>query len=517
MGLAPYGQPRFVDRILSELLDLKEDGSFRLNLRYFDFVAGLSMTNEAFAQLFEDAPRKPETEITQRHKDVARSIQAVTEEVMLRMARHAHALVGTPNLCLAGGVALNCVANAGVLRHGPFKNIWIQPAAGDAGGAIGAALAAWHHYCEKPRANLHEADAQSASLLGPAYDANEFLRQKNIPHTSLSEDELMSCVTTLLEQGGVVGWYQGRMEFGPRALGNRSILADARRPEMQEKLNRKIKFRESFRPFAPAVLLERVADYFEFDRPSPYMLFTAPVRPSATAIPAVTHVDGSARLQTVAANENPRFHRLLCEFEKRTGCAVLVNTSFNLRGEPPVCTPQDAFRCFMRSGMDYLVLDHCVLDKREQAASPETSKKPRFHWTNSIIAQIDSSSRSLRHFGYTIGSVLFILAVILIYRERSGGWLLATAALAFGIAGQFAPRALIYLHRAWMLFALTLGWLMTRIILSVVFFLAVTPVGLVQRLSGKRPIDFGFRSAAETSYWRRREAHVTVDSYEKQF
>jgi carbamoyltransferase len=387
MGLAPYGEPAFRDLILSELIDLKEDGSFRLNLRYFDFMAGLTMTNAAFDRLLGGPPRKPEAELSRRHMDIARSIQAVTEEVMLRLARHAHALTGARNLCLAGGVALNCVGNGRILREGPFEKIWIQPAAGDAGGALGAALLGWHHYHKRPRKVSGEGDAQRGSFLGPAYDAAEFLKGAEIPHEELDEDELMARVANLLEQGKVIGWFQGRMEFGPRALGNRSILGDARSPEMQETLNLKIKFRESFRPFAPSILQERLGDCFELNQASPYMLLVGPVKKSLrlngqsegagddflarlkrprSTLPAITHVDYSARIQTVAGEDNPRFHRLLSEFEKNTGCPLLVNTSFNVRGEPPVCTPEEAFRCFMRTEMDYLVLGNFLLDKLEQ-------------------------------------------------------------------------------------------------------------------------------------------------------
>ena len=387
MGLAPYGEPAFRDLILSELIDLKEDGSFRLNLRYFDFMVGLTMTNGAFDHLFGGPPRKPEAELTQHHMDIARSIQAVTEEVMLRLARHAHRLTGARNLCLAGGVALNCVGNGRILREGPFEKIWIQPAAGDAGGALGAALLGWHHYHGQPRKVSGEGDAQRGSFLGPAYDAAEFLKRAAIPHEVMDEDELMLRVAGLLEQGKVIGWFQGRMEFGPRALGNRSILGDPRSAGMQEALNLKIKFRESFRPFAPSVLQERVGDCFELNQESPYMLLVAPVtqalrlegpgqgagddflvrlKAPRSTLPAVTHVDYSARIQTVAAKDNPRFHRLLSEFERKTNCPVLVNTSFNVRGEPPVCTPEEAFRCFMRTEMDYLVLGNFLLDKTQQ-------------------------------------------------------------------------------------------------------------------------------------------------------
>ncbi len=388
MGLAPYGEPRFRDLILSELIDLKPDGSLRLNLKYFNFLTGLTMTNRHFAAFFEGPRRQPEMALTQRHMDIARSLQAVVEEAMLRMARHAHALTKSPSLCLAGGVALNCVSNGRILREGLFERIWIQPAAGDAGGALGAALLAWHQFENKPREiGANGADQQHGSFLGPDFDPREFLHAQKIAATELPNDDLFAEVARLLAEGHVVGWFQGRMEFGPRALGNRSILADPRIATMQETLNLKIKFRESFRPFAPSVLRERVSEYFELEEASPYMLLVAAVKsdlrktdaksvsdsdfierlkaPRST-IPAVTHIDYSARVQTVSADENPRFHQLLTEFERQTGCAVLVNTSFNVRGEPPVCTPEDAYHCFMRTGMDYLVLGNFLVAKAAQ-------------------------------------------------------------------------------------------------------------------------------------------------------
>ncbi|MGI9087948.1 MAG: carbamoyltransferase family protein [Chthoniobacterales bacterium] len=389
MGLAPYGEPRFRDVILEKLIDLKEDGSFRLNLKYFDFMAGLRMTNRAFNDLLGALPRSPESKLEQRHMDLARSIQVVTEEAMLRMAHHAHALTGSRNLCLAGGVALNCVGNGGILREGPFEKIWIQPAAGDAGGALGAALLAWHHHQDQPRTVREDGeDSQRGSFLGPAFDAREFLQREKIAHAEFVDDELCARVAELLEDGQVVGWFQGRMEFGPRALGNRSILGDARSRTMQETLNLKIKFRESFRPFAPSILAGSVSEYFELHEASPYMLLVAPVREEKrlpnelrndgenflgrlnrprSVIPAVTHVDYSARVQTVSEKENPRFHQLLRAFRDRTGCPLLVNTSFNVRGEPPVCTPEDAYGCFMRTEMDYLVLGNFLIAK---GASP---------------------------------------------------------------------------------------------------------------------------------------------------
>ena len=394
MGLAPYGQPRYTQKILDELVDLRPDGSLRLNLRYFNFCQGLTMTNEAFDQLFGGPPRKPEAALTDREMDLARSVQEVTELAMMRMARHVHAVTGERNLCLAGGVALNCVGNGRILREGPFDKLWIQPAAGDAGGALGAALSVWHQYADGSRKVLHP-DAMSGALLGPEFANGEirnFLDATGARYHQIHSRDLPDRVAVVLANDKVVGWFQGRMEFGPRALGARSILGDARSPRMQSIMNLKIKFRESFRPFAPAVLRERVSDYFEMNCDSPYMLLVAPVRedlrirmteqqselfgidklnvPRST-IPAVTHVDYSARVQTVCSEQNQPYYDLLRAFERLTGCAVLVNTSFNVRGEPIVCTPEQAFTCFMRTEMDYLVLGDFLLDKREQGEFAE--------------------------------------------------------------------------------------------------------------------------------------------------
>jgi carbamoyltransferase len=378
MGLAPYGEPRFVDTIRDHLIDLKADGSFRLNMDYFTYPAGLTMTGSRFASLFDGPRREDEAPLTQREMDLARSVQIVTEEAMLNMARHVHAETGETNLCLAGGVALNCVANGRLLRESPFEHIWIQPAAGDAGGALGAALMAWHEHAERPRTPT-PGDAMQGSYLGPAFSETEiatFLQQEDIPYEYIGFEELPERVAALLAEQQVVGWFQGRMEFGPRALGARSILADPRGREVQRLVNLKIKFRESFRPFAPSVLVDRAADFFALDAESPYMLLVAPVRDAVVAgegfdrlkhidstIPAVTHVDGSARVQTVDAATNPLYHRLLEAFEAQTGCPVLVNTSFNVRGEPIVCTPADAYRCYRRTHMDVLVLGPYLITK----------------------------------------------------------------------------------------------------------------------------------------------------------
>lgn len=434
MGLAPYGEPKYVDKIFNYLIDLKDDGTFRLNMDYFNYTVGLTMTNKKFDQLFEGPPRQAEGKLTQREMDIAASIQVVTEEVVLRLCRTVKKELDVDYLCLAGGVALNCVANGRILREGIFKDIWIQPAAGDAGGALGAALAIWYQYCEQTRtvaddrplandlkeqrtsaittneeettsvvtknqavatvaksvAHLTCHDQMRGSYLGPRFTDSEILEYLDAVQASyhrLDDAELMPQLAEILEQGNVVGWFQGRMEFGPRALGGRSIVGDPRSAKMQSVMNLKIKYRESFRPFAPSILAERVADYFEIDHSSPYMLLVAPVKASLripmtaeqeqlfgieklniprSEIPAVTHVDYSARIQTVHKETNPRYYDLISHFEARSGCSILVNTSFNVRGEPIVCTPEDAYRCFMRTEMDYLVLENYLLPKSEQ-------------------------------------------------------------------------------------------------------------------------------------------------------
>jgi carbamoyltransferase len=380
MGLAPYGRPRYVDTIRDRLIDLRDDGSFRLNMEYFTYPVGLTMTGRRFADLFGGPPRAPEGALTEREMDLARSIQEVTEEAMLKMARHVHRETGERNLCLAGGVALNCVANGKLLREGPFERLWIQPAAGDAGGALGAALVAWHEWAGEPRRPA-PGDSMAGSFLGPAFedaDVVAYLDREGIPHERVGYDDLPARVAALLSEGKVVGWFQGRMEFGPRALGARSILADPRGREVQRTVNLKIKFRESFRPFAPSVRAERAAEYFDLAVASPYMLLVAQVRGASiegvgldrlrhveSPVPAVTHVDGSARVQTVDEATNPLFHRLLRAFEAMTGCGVVVNTSFNVRGEPIVCTPEDACRCFRRTHIDALAIGPCLVLKEE--------------------------------------------------------------------------------------------------------------------------------------------------------
>jgi carbamoyltransferase len=390
MGLAPYGEPVYKDLILKELVDLKEDGSFALNMKYFNYCAGLTMTNRRFDRLFGGPRRKPDSKLTKRDMDLANSIQAVTEEIVLRMARHVRRETGQKNLCLAGGVALNCVSNGKVLREDIFEDIWIQPAAGDAGGALGAAFFAWHQYLDHPRAPDNESDSMRGSYLGPAFKESEiedFLNSKNIPYDKLNYGDIPDKVADLINSQNVIGWFSGRMEFGPRALGARSIIADARSPKMQEVMNLKIKFRESFRPFAPSVLEERTSDYFDLNKKSRYMLLVAQVndrvrqrisgedkslqginalKVARSTIPAVTHVDYSARVQTVDSVTNKLFYETIKKFEEKYGCAVVINTSFNVRGEPIVCKPEDAYACFMRTNMDYLVMENCLIEKSRQ-------------------------------------------------------------------------------------------------------------------------------------------------------
>ncbi|MCH7724695.1 MAG: carbamoyltransferase [Bacteroidetes bacterium] len=390
MGLAPYGEPKYKQLIYDHLIDVKEDGSFKMNMEYFNYCAGLTMTSKKFDKLFGGPPRKPESKLAQKEMDLARSLQDVTEEIVLKMGNHVHKETGLKNLTLAGGVALNCVANGRLLKEGPFENIWIQPAAGDAGGALGAALTAWYGYLGNERTANEDSDSQNGSYLGPEYSNEQiisFVEGENYKAQKLDDDNLTKRVSELIANEKIIGWFQGRMEFGPRALGNRSIIGDARSSKMQSTMNLKIKFRESFRPFAPSVLREKVSEYFDADIDSPYMLLVANVKEERrknmsdaekqlfgidklyvqrSDIPAITHVDYSARLQTVHSDTNPLYHKLIKKFEENSGCGVIINTSFNVRGEPIVCTPQDAYRCFMRTDMDYLVIGNYLFDKKEQ-------------------------------------------------------------------------------------------------------------------------------------------------------
>jgi len=390
MGLAPYGEPKYVDLIMNELLDLKEDGSFRMNMKYFNYCVGLTMTNRKFDKLFGGPARTPESQVTQKEMDLARSVQDVTEEIMMRMARYVHQQTGQKNLVLAGGCALNCVANGRILREGPFENIWIQPAAGDAGGALGAALFTWYQFLSNKREADSVNDFQRASYLGPEFSDEEisaFLTEAGATYEKVDRSQIPRIAAELINSEKVIGWFQGRMEFGPRALGSRSIIGDSRSKNMQTIMNLKIKFRESFRPFAPAVLVEHVSDYFEIDRESPYMMLVAPVRDdkrvnlqieikklsgfeklkiSRSVLPAITHIDYSARIQTVDKKMNGLFYDMIKAFYDLTGCPVIINTSFNIRGEPIVCTPLEAYTCFMRTEIDYLIMGSYILDKQKQ-------------------------------------------------------------------------------------------------------------------------------------------------------
>ena len=403
MGLAPYGEPRYKDIILRELIDVKQDGSIRLDLSYFDFLGGLRMTNERFSKLFDGPPRKPEAPINQREMDIAASIQEITEEIILKMVNHVHKETNMKNLCLAGGVALNCVANGRVLRESPFEKIWVQPAAGDAGGALGAAMSVWHRYLDEDRLVSEEQDSQKGSYLGPIFSNSEvkcFLENNRYPYHLLPENKRANIIAKQIAAGKIIGYMTGRMEFGPRALGARSIIGDPRSTETQSVMNLKIKFRESFRPFAPSVIREKVSEYFDTSEASPYMLLVAKVKkgrcfsqPSSDGlgllerlnfkrsdIPAVTHLDYSARIQTVTRQDKPDYYDIILEFEKLTGFAVIVNTSFNVRGEPIVCTPEDAYRCFMRTQMDVLVMEDCILYKEEQPRWEEAEE-----WKNDLV------------------------------------------------------------------------------------------------------------------------------------
>lgn len=395
MGLAPYGEPRYADTILNEIIDVKNDGSFHMDMNFFNYCQGLTMTSSKFDRLFGGPPRRPEGNLTQRHMDIAASIQKVTEDIVLKISCYVYENTGKQNLCLAGGVALNCVANGRLKRESPFKNIWAQPAAGDAGGALGAALAAWHHYLDKPRHVDSSRDSMLGAYLGPAFSKEEikkYLDDNLYPYNELTEEQVADETAKRLQKGEVIGWFQGRMEFGPRALGARSIIGDARDPEMQKKMNLKIKYRESFRPFAPSVLLEQVSEWFDYDGESPYMLMVAPLKEEKripidrdqqglhgidklnvqrSVVPAITHVDYSARIQTVDGRYNRIYYNMINRFFEYTGCPMIINTSFNIRGEPIVCTPEDAYRCFMRTEMDTLVIENFILSKNDQPAWQE--------------------------------------------------------------------------------------------------------------------------------------------------
>ena len=560
MGLAPYGEPRFTDVIREHLIDVRPDGSFRLRLERFGYLTSLRMTAPSFDELFGRPRREPESPLEPFHADVARSLQVVVEEAMLGIVRHAHEVTGESDLCLAGGVALNCVGNGRVVREGPFERVWVQPAAGDAGGALGAALAVWHrhlgHDPVPPPDNGVPADGMRGSRLGPSYgdDAvRSVLDAAGARYTELREDEVAGRVAARLAGGRVVGWFQGPMEYGPRALGGRSILADPRSPDMQRRLNLKIKFRESFRPFAPAVAEEHAGDWFDVRRPSPYMLEVhqvaavrrlppPDVEPEGLArlavprstIPAVTHVDGSARVQTVSAERSPRFHALLTAFGERTGCPVLVNTSFNVRGEPIVCTPQDALACFRATEMDDLVIGRFLVAREEQppddpedvsapAPAPSNESVRRARTVNLLGLVSPLANLGLRHVsppelrsvGVVLGIALCALAGLAWWRGLHGVAYAALAAHgALVVAGLVHPRLPEPVARAWVAFGRALGHVVQAVLFTALFYVGVTPLAFVMRLLGKDPLE---RNApAAESYWRERVSQ-SAERFERQF
>ena len=538
MGLAPYGEPRYTRKILDELVELYDDGSLRLNMKYFNFAAGLTMTNAAFEKLFGQPRREPESALSQIHLDLARSVQEVTELAMVRIARHAQRETGEKNLCLAGGVALNCVGNGKILRERIFERVWIQPAAGDAGGALGAALSVWHQYLGNAREAARLPLAERGNYyLGPRFSTDEvtdFLDSVGAKYRELPREELYETVAAYLADEKVVGWFQGRMEFGPRALGGRSILGDARSPRMQSQMNLKIKYRESFRPFAPSVLRERVADFFELETDSPYMLLVAPVRAELrvaltedeerlfgidklntrrSTIPAVTHIDYSARIQTVRAEESLAYHGLLSAFENLTGCPIVVNTSFNVRGEPIVCTPRDAFRCFMNTEMDFLVMENVLLDKRAQNGNLALEKAE----TPPAPAAEEVSNRQARRTTLVVAGVFLLIAAWNFYRARETvGIIFASLSAVFVLTGTFLPAAARLFHVYWMKLAVLLGHVNSIILLTLLFYLLFVPYNLVARIIGRDPLRR--RSANLTSNWtKRKTTRQTKEGFERLF
>lgn len=529
MGLAPYGRPKYVKLIYEHLLDLKEDGSFALNQEYFDYMGGLKMTAPAFDKIFGGPPRVSDSPLSQREMDLACSVQEVCEQVMMRMVHTAYRETGLDNLCLAGGVALNCVANGKILAQGPFKNVWIQPAAGDAGGALGVAQLVWHRHCRKPRKLVTGSDGMKGAYLGPEYSEDqieEALDSLGATSVRLSRAELIARVASHLASGSIVGWFNGRMEFGARALGARSILGDPRSQKMQSAINLKVKFRERFRPFAPSVLRERANEYFDLDTDSPYMLFAVPVKKERriqltseqraltglellnvqrSDIPAVTHIDYSARVQTVSRETNPDFYALLAEFERQTGCAVLVNTSFNVRDEPIVMTPVDAYRCFMRSEVDCLVLGNHLLLKSQQPAWNEGLPSQE-------IAQLTPAEG--RRFAMTVGVTLSVLCALAWWRRELGAAsALSVLALLSVLAGIVVPRQLGSLRRSWMALAHLLSRVTTPILAGIVYFGVITSVSLLMRICGRVPI----RKYRSTSYWVVRTPELSRSDLSRQF
>ncbi len=562
MGLAPYGEPKYTGLILDKLIDLKEDGSFRMDMRYFNYCQGWTMTSRRFERLFGGPPRRPESLLTQREMDMAASIQAVTEEIVLRMARTARDLTGERKLCLGGGVALNCVANGKLLRSGLFDDIWIQPASSDAGGALGAALFVHYQLLDSER-RPPAADAQKGSLLGPSFDNNAiraFLDARRIPYRYFeSEEDLLRAAANAIAARKVVGWFQDRMEFGPRALGSRSILGDARDETMQSTMNLRVKHRESFRPFAPSVLLEDVGEYFELDRESPYMLLTADVRKERRCaptkeqkalekdpdlrkrisikrsdIPAVTHVDMSARIQTVDEQRHGRFRRLMKEFKRQTGCGVIVNTSFNVRGEPIVCSPEEAYRCFMATDMDVLAMGNCFLLKSEQpgrddrtsrehvASFSRTDRKILHHLFGEINWR--PGTAEIRRFGWSLVIGFPLLAAALMLIAAKAGMTRSTAPFlwlggcgsAAGVLFAAVPSLAKPFYLLWNFLACCLGAIIGHTLLAAFYFLILTPIGAAMRAFGRRTFPKTFDKKIR-SYWVKVAMAADVGDYYRQF
>ncbi len=536
MGLAPYGEPVYRDLFLSELMDLREDGSFRLNMDYFDYCAGLTMTSDKLADLLGALPRVPDSEIRRIDMDLARSVQEVTEEIILKIARFVRKETGENRLVMSGGVALNSVANGKLQREGIFDEIWVQPAAGDAGSALGAALFGWHHHLGKGRRVDRQEDHMKGALLGPAYaegDVEEILGKAGAVYERLEETELLEKVVKVLDRGDVVGWFQGRMEFGPRALGSRSILADARRIDMRETLNKKIKFREPFRPFAPSVLREKATEYFEISGDSPYMLIVCPVTENyllslneeessmhglgklkvvRSDIPAVTHVDNTARVQTVGGQWNPLFLRLLETFGESTGTPLLVNTSFNVLGEPIVCTPADALLCFMRSGMDYLAIGPFFLEKTRQTPSMERSLST----LRGPHPSASHAKRQLRLFGLSVGGALVLWSVVAWWRFEWALWWIPMAAGGFFAAVVLIrPVILTGIHAVWSSVTTRLGRGLSYAALALAYYGVLLPTALLSKTLNRRVFTKGPDQELGT-YWEN-FPDSSLQSYEKQF
>jgi len=535
MGLAPYGEAKYVDLILDNLIDIKEDGTFRLNMKYFNYASGLTMTSEKFHQLFGGKPRKPESDVTQRDMDIARSIQVVVEEVVLRLAKTLRRETGLENLCLAGGVALNCVANGRLLKEKVFENVWVQPAAGDAGGALGAAYIAWYQYLNNQRSNKQH-DVMQGSLLGTVYSdeqVEKILKKTNAVYARNNEEKLLETVSEHLDNNQVVGWFQGKMEFGPRALGSRSILGDPRSDTMQSVINLKIKNRESFRPFAPVVLQEKLTEWFDMKVASPYMLFVANInkekclavdnnlsgldklKQARSVLPAITHVDYSARIQTVSEDSNQLFYRLLKQFDKKTQCPVLINTSFNVRGEPIVESPVDALRCFMATDMDVLAISSFILLKKDQPeglldAVKNYTKKPE-------LKCLSVSNKELGQFAISTGIIVSIIFAWFI------PWLADTAintnvivfSLLWIVWGVLLPGTLTPVYKGWMRFGVVMSKITTPLILSIIYYALITPLGLIMRIFGKDLLNRKLDDTAES--YRVKSEMIEADNLEQPF